>query len=201
MIDPDFLNDPRLLLSVERAIEKRMKFRRKENGGDMVFGLAQMAFVAANIGEKELVAELINRMASQYWTNSLATLHNPGNLFNMDLSGGFPAVIIRTLCYSEPGLIYLLPALPPDWKKGSIEGVLLRGQVELKSLIWDGNDISLVLNSKVKQSVTLKMPYEIETCIPREKKYKVERIPEKPEQLQLQLPANQDFALIISLKL
>jgi alpha-L-fucosidase 2 len=200
MIDPDFSNNAALLLSAERAIEKWMKFRRKDNGGDMAFGLVQMAFVAANLGNKEMVSELINWMAGQYWTNSLASLHNPGNLFNMDLSGGFPAVIIRALCYSEPGLIFLLPVLPEDWVKGSIEGILLRGQIELKSLMWDGNDISLVLNSRMKQTVTVKIPGEISSLIPRDKKLKVKRIEGRENQFQLELPENQDTGLLISLK-
>ena len=87
------------------TIEKRMKIRRRDNGGAMAFGLVQMAFVAANLGETETAEELINLMASNYWTNSLASLHDPGSLFNMDLSGGFPAAVIRTLTYSEPQFI------------------------------------------------------------------------------------------------
>jgi alpha-L-fucosidase 2 len=200
LIDPDFSGNSRLILSAKRAIEKRMKVRRKENGGQMVFGLAQMSYIAANLGDSETVAELINWMAGQYWTNSLASFHNPGNLFNMDLSGGFPAAIIRALCYSESGFVFLFPALPSSWLKGSIEGILLRGQIEVKSLKWDGNDISLVFSSKIKQNITLKFPGEIASLIPRDKKLKIKRIPDSANQCVLELPEKQDVGLMISIQ-
>jgi hypothetical protein len=140
------------------AIEKRMEMRRRENGGEMVFGLAQMACIAANLGDARLTEELINWMAANYWTNSLASLHNPGNLFNMDLSCGFPAAIMRALVYSEPGLLKLLPALPESWPEGQIEGILARGQIEVGQLRWNKNGLSVSLESLRTQSVILKLP-------------------------------------------
>src|SRR5690554_6589351 len=93
--------------------------------------------VTANMGEAELTGEIIDWMSRYYWAPSLATYHNSGNLFNMDMSGGFPAVILRALAYSEPGKLRLLPALPPEWTQGSVEGMALRGQVQLSRLSWD----------------------------------------------------------------
>jgi alpha-L-fucosidase 2 len=40
-----------------------------------------------------------------------------------------PAVMIKMLLYSEPGLIDLLPALPAQWPAGRVEGLPCRGQV------------------------------------------------------------------------
>jgi len=162
-IDPEIAADPELTEGARRVIEERMKIRRRDQGGVMVFGMAQMAFVAANLGDAETVSDLIDWMSSRYWTPSLATLHDPGNLFNMDLSGGYPAAIIRALVYAEPGYISLLPALPASWEKGRIEGVLLRGQLRLKSLEWESEKIVVTLHSGKTQTVTLKTPGEIES--------------------------------------
>jgi hypothetical protein len=163
MIDPDIAGDQRLMSAVRTSIEKRMEFRRREKGGEMVFGLAQMAFIAANLGDAALVEELIDWMAGRYWNNSLASLHNPGNLFNMDLSGGFPAAVMRALVYSEPGVVGLLPALPPSWSRGRVEGVLARGQIEIKSLDWRKNRLTVAMRSQIEQTVKLRLPRPVKT--------------------------------------
>jgi len=162
IIDPEIAASPELRAAARVAIEKRMEMRRHENGGEMVFGLAQMAFIAANLGDARLTEELINWMAANYWTNSLASLHNPGNLFNMDLSGGFPAAIMRTLVYSEPGLLKLLPALPESWTEGQIEGLLTRGQIEVRQLRWNKNGLSVSLESGKDQTVKIELPQPVE---------------------------------------
>lgn len=200
MIDPEIAADPELTRAAKVAIEERMKIRRKENGGVMVFGMAQMAFVAANLGDAETAEELINWMAGKYWTNSLASLHDPGNLFNMDLSGGFPAAVIRTLVYSEPHFISLLPALPSAWSKGKIKGILLRGQIEIKSLKWDKKEISIILRSSIKQEVTLKVPAEIKAIKTDDKELKIKRLTEELDKCIIELPKNQNVSLKISLK-
>ncbi len=200
MIDPDIAASPELTRAAKGAIEERMKIRRRDNGGEMVFGMVQMAFVAANLEESGTTDELINWMASRYWTNSLASLHNPGSLFNMDLSGGFPAAVIRTLIYSEPHFISLLPALPSNWLTGKIEGILLRGQIEMKSLQWDKKDISITLRSSTSQEVTLKVPGEIKTIKTSDKELKIKSLTEDSNKCLLELPGNQNVLLRISLK-
>ncbi|GGK64917.1 glycoside hydrolase N-terminal domain-containing protein [Rufibacter glacialis] len=157
-VDPDFKNNPQLLAGARKVIEEKMKFRYKENGGEMVFGLAQMAFVTANLEDASTTAQLIDWLARYYWTNGLGTYHNPGSLFNMDLSGGYPSVIMRALVYSEPGLVKLLPALPEAWATGSITGLLLRGGVEVQKLTWGRQEVSVVLKAPRKQEITLQAP-------------------------------------------
>jgi len=88
-------------------------------------------------------------------------MHNHRSLFNMDISGGMPAVLIKMLVASDPGKICLLPALPSKWPTGSIEGVLCRGQVEIESLSWDQNSIDASLVSKKDQNITLEVPSRI----------------------------------------
>jgi hypothetical protein len=200
MIDPDFAARPELIEAAKGAVEERMKIRRKENGGEMVFGMVQMAFVAASLGEAKTTEELINWMAGNYWTNSLASLHNPGSLFNMDLSGGFPAAVIRSLVYSEPGFISLLPALPSAWPTGKIEGILVRGQIEIKSLLWDKKNISITLRSSTSQEVTIKVPAAIKTIKTNNNELGINRFAGQTDKCLLKLPMNQNVSLGISLK-
>jgi hypothetical protein len=79
----------------------------------------------------------------------------------MDVSGGFPAVIMRTLAYSEPGLVKLLPALPKEWKTGSIEGMALRGQITIDRLSWTEKGLEVTLTSGKDQDVMIELPGEV----------------------------------------
>ncbi len=196
MVDPEIASDTILIKGCKKAIEERMKVRRRDNGGIMVFGMVNLAWAAANMGEREIVSDIIYWLSSRYWSNSLATYHDPGGLFNMDLSGGYPSVIIRTLAYSEPGLISLLPALPSEWTKGKIEGILLRGRIEIKSLEWENNKISVIFCSGVQQQVNLKLPWNIKS-ISGSKNVKIEKIKGKEDIRILNLPSGEDINLDI----
>jgi hypothetical protein len=97
-------------------------------------------------------------LANVYWWPNMVSTHNPNSIFNVDICGGMPAVIIKMLVYSEPGKIVLLPALPKEWPSGMIEGVLCRGQVEIKRLKWDDRQVEVSLVSKIAQNVKIKIP-------------------------------------------
>lgn len=157
-VAPEFQNDSELMEAARKAVEARMFYRRQQNGGEMVFGLAQLGMVTANMGNNALTGEIIDLMSRYYWAPSMATYHNTGNLFNMDLSGGFPAVIIRSLVYSEPGRVNLLPALSPDWETGSIEGIALRGQVIVQRLEWNKSGVFVELTSAISQDIAVQAP-------------------------------------------
>ncbi|MBW5446464.1 hypothetical protein GE107_10365 [Cohnella sp. CFH 77786] len=52
------------------------------------------------------------------------------------LFGAFGAVH-ESLLFSNNGEIEVLPALPSDWKSGSIKGLMARTRVEVKELNWN----------------------------------------------------------------
>jgi hypothetical protein len=108
-----------------------------------------------------LAFECLQHLVNRFWLNNLASMHNHRTLFNMDISGGMPAVVIKMLVASEPGEISLLPALPAKFNEGSIEGVLCRGQVEIKKLAWSESGMTVSLLSKKDQDVKILVPSEI----------------------------------------
>lgn len=140
------------------AIEKRMDYRRHEPNGEMAFGAVQLGQAASSLGEAETCQEVLDWLANLYWTSALTSTHNAHSIFNTDVCGGLPAVVIKMLVASEPGQLDLLPALPAAWGKGRIEGVACRGQVIVKSLAWAGPDVSVTLTSAVRQTVALNLP-------------------------------------------
>jgi hypothetical protein len=65
--------------------------------------------------------------------------------------------MMEMLVGSSPGVIELLPALPPSLTRGSISGVKARSRVTIEKLSWDMNSgsITCVLKSDINQSITL----------------------------------------------
>jgi alpha-L-fucosidase 2 len=128
--DPDIVNNKQLKQAVNRTIEEKLKFRQSEGGGEMAFGLVQLGLSAAHIGEAEKAHRVVDWLATKYWSTGMGSFHNVGGLFNTDISGGLPAVIIEMLVYADEEQINLLPALPKAWPSGKLEGALLKGNVE-----------------------------------------------------------------------
>jgi len=158
LIAPEFKQDKALMDAAKQAVEKRMYWRRQENGGEMVFGLAQMGMITANLGDRDKTGEIIDWLSRFYWGPNFCTYHNSGNLFNMDLSGGYPAVIIRALAYSEPRYLSLLQGLPRTWTSGSIEGIRVRGQIVVTKMSWSETGLELQLTSEKDQTIQLRLP-------------------------------------------
>ena len=160
-IPAEFRSDS-LRKAVAKTIALRMDFH-KTKGGTMAFGMSQIGWSAAHIGSASLASEAINWQATNYWSDGMASFHDYRNLFNMDISGGFPYLVSQCLVYSEPGYLKLLPALPGNWKEGSIGGLKLRGNALLQELSWSGRSISLVLHAAERQRVTIELPGTIGT--------------------------------------
>jgi hypothetical protein len=158
----EIARSPELQAAFRRSIEYKLDKHWKNNQrGFMSFGLVQLGQAAASLGESELAYHCVQHLVNRFWLNNLASMHNHRSLFNMDISGGMPAVIIKMLVDSDVGKIRLLPALPAAWPSGRIEGVLCRGAIEIESLQWDENQVRLTLRSTKPQKVTLELPSEI----------------------------------------
>ena len=182
--------------SIEYKLERHWKGKRS---GFMSFGLVQLGQAATSLGENELAYECLIHLVNRFWLHNLASMHNHKSLFNMDISGGMPAVLIKMLAASEPGRIQLLPALPAAWPAGTIEGVLCRGQIEIKRLHWDNNRIRISLESAVRQPITLEAPSEITNISVKKGKALIQEINNKNARM-LTLGAGQDIELEIRMK-
>jgi hypothetical protein len=77
---------------------------------------------------------------------------------------GIPALIMEMLAYSRPGVIEVLPALPPSLVKGSISGMLARTFTRLDKLAWDmeARTVDVTVTSVKTQELTLVARHGIE---------------------------------------
>ncbi len=199
-ISQEIAQSPELQAAFRKSIEYKLdKHWRNKRGGFMSFGLVQLGQAATSLGQAELAYHCIKHLVNRFWLNNLASMHNHRSLFNMDISGGMPAVIIKMLVASDPGKIKLLPALPSAWPSGRIEGVLCRGAVEIHSLQWDENAVLVRLTSSRSQAVVLELPGEISQLSVTEGAAKV-RPSVRSNQRRLDLPSGQSVSLRMKLK-
>jgi hypothetical protein len=72
--------------------------------------------------------------------------------------------MMEMLAYSRPGVIELLPALPPSLVKGSINGMLARTFARIDKLAWDmeSRTVDVTITSVRKQDITLIARHGIE---------------------------------------
>ncbi len=158
----EIAGDEKLQAAFKKVIELKLERHWKhKRSGFMSFGLVQLGQAAASLGEGDLAFRCLEQLAVRYWLHNLASMHNHKSLFNMDISGGMPAVVIGMLAGSAPGTIKLLPALPRAWPSGTVEGILCRGEIEIKKLAWTDDAILATLASGKKQYVTVEVPFEV----------------------------------------
>lgn len=199
-VPADIGANPELINGFKRAIEMKMEWRRQEKEREMAFGLALLGMAATSLRDVKTAYEIVAWLANDYWLPSLNPTHDPKNIFNVDICGGLPAVVIKMLLYSQSGLIDLLPALPKEWPRGKVEGLPCRGQALVKSLAWDGKTITAILRSVKEQQVIIRVPGEI-SAISVEKSAPARTTPdEAKDQRLIALPANTDVIIHIELK-
>lgn len=154
---PEIEQQPGLRRAFAVALERRLGERRRAGGGIMAFGLAQIGMVAVSLGDSAICQEVLGLLSAKYFRNSLVSTHDPGALFNVDICGGFPAMLTRCLVDSWPGRIELLKALPPALLRGSLAGARCRGGVQVEHLEWSPERVEVELASGVTQSVVVRL--------------------------------------------
>ena len=196
----EIADSPELQSAFKKSIQYKLDVHWTNNPrGFMSFGLVQLGQAATSLKESEMAYECLTYLVNRFWLNNLASMHNHKTLFNMDISGGMPDVIIKMLADSKQGKVELLPALPKAWPAGTVEGILCRGQVAITSLRWSPNKIQVSLISAKKQTIALETPVEITGYAVKKGRAGVRKGRLK-NGLTLKLPKQQEISLEIKTK-
>ena len=125
-VDPEFIENMELKNAAVKAIESRMEYRRRNEGGEMAFGLVQKGLAAAHIDDLDHAYECVDFLCHSYWSEAFTSYHDPGEIFNVDIGGGLPALVSEMLVQSSQEEIKILPVLPKQWPNGKIIGARTR---------------------------------------------------------------------------
>jgi alpha-L-fucosidase 2 len=144
--------DPALRTAVVAAIRRRLRWWLSEASDEMGYGLALLGVAAARLGLAGEAFAALSRLSSAYWRPNLVPTHNRDHMFNVDLAGGFPALVAAMLLASRdvvpggPARLRLLPALPEQWPTGRVDGLIARGPVRV-DLAWRPGALDVTLTS------------------------------------------------------
>jgi alpha-L-fucosidase 2 len=157
-IDPD--RTPQLAKAVLIANRHRVPERLAGHG------VCHRALVGARLKDSYMVDSELRQLIETGWVGpTLRCSHDPYAGFGApDAQGGIPTIMMEMLAYSRPGVIEVLPALPPSLVKGAMNGTRLRTFARLDKLAWDmeARTVNLTVTSVKKQDVTLIARYGIE---------------------------------------
>lgn len=153
-----------------RAAKKTLETRLANGGGHTGWSRAWVTCFFARLKEGKEVQESIRRMISDCIKINLLDTHPP---FQIDGNFGLAEAVLESLIQSHSGYIELLPALPDQWKKGDVRGVILRGGIRADFAWEDGKTVKLVFCSPNEMEVHVRVNGE-------EKKVRLRKeIPEK----------------------
>jgi hypothetical protein len=156
-IDPD--RTPQLAKAVLIANRHRVPERLAAHGR------CHRALVGARLKDSFMVdSELRQLIEEGYVGPTLRCSHDPYAYAMPDAQGGLQQILLEMLAYSRPGVIEVLPALPPSLAKGAINGMLLRTFARLDRFAWDmdARTVDLTVTSARQQDVTLIARHGIE---------------------------------------
>lgn len=144
---------PELRAAALETIRRKLDWRDErpwagpDGRQEMAFGLVGLGLAAARLGDADAALRCVESLARDFWRPNAVSTHDGDSIFNVDASGGLPAVVIEMLIQSQPGSLTVLPALPASWPSGSIRGVRARGGIVVDRLTWDagGATVSLAL--------------------------------------------------------
>lgn len=134
---------------------------------EMAFGLVQLGLAAAALGDAHSALTCAEWLAVEHWSSALTSRHDAGRIFNLDASGGLPAVVAAMLLASTVDGLTVLPALPDAWPSGVITGLRGRGGIVVDRLAWDEAGCTIELR-RLPEARWLNPEGRLLLCCPRE---------------------------------
>ncbi len=125
---------PELTAAAEKTLERRLSM----GGGHTGWSCAWIINLYARLQKDDKVYDTLHKLFSNSTLPNLFDNHPP---FQIDGNFGATAAIVEMLIQARNGKIFLLPALPKQWKNGRIEGICLPGDAQA-TLSWNNGKVT-----------------------------------------------------------
>ncbi len=136
--------DKRLYDACVTAFNKRLAIGLNQQTG---WSFAHLANCYARIGDGDGALSCIDNLARSCVQSNFFTMHNDTKKMGIgvekkvapiqiDANMGITAAVNEMLVRREGDIIYILPALPKKWRRGSVKGLLVSGGIVV-SVDWD----------------------------------------------------------------
>ncbi len=140
----DFETRSELLPAVEKVLRRRTEGMEYEIG----WNEAWLTNFYARLKDGKNAKEHLDLFLKYCTYSNLLGLHPPlgesvgeREIFQIDGNFGITAGIMEMLLYSKQGYICILPALPEEWKCGTIQGVITSGGHKV-SIYWKNSKLT-----------------------------------------------------------
>ena len=164
-----------------RAVNQRLVVGLNSQGG---WSLGHMACLRTRLGEGDVAFDILEIMARSCVGRNLLTCHNDwraqGNTlfaghafldyrdapwggkapFQIDANMCIPTVVMNMLLQVHGNELHVLPALPSNWKCGSVKGLCLPWGVKA-DITWAEGKATVTLHGEQADRYTLISPYEL----------------------------------------
>lgn len=142
---------PELMKAARVTLERRLS----GGGGHTGWSRAWIICMWARLRDGEKAWENVVALLDHSTYNNFLDRHPP---FQIDGNFGAAAGMAQMLLQSQESVIVLLPAIPAEWKSGSVKGLKARGDVTVDISWKDGKLTYAKLRANQGGKISLSMP-------------------------------------------